>query len=216
MLNGDVPLIEAEDIDELVRVRNETCAPIAILTVDAEDPNGLGRVVRDLRDRVVGVVEEKDATDEQRELTEINVGIYAFDVAWLRRRLPDVPPSPVSGEIYLTHLIELARADELPVAALMLEDDGTLLGINDRVAAGRDGARYACPHQRATHARRRDDARPGLDPRGRDGRARRGRDARGRRDPLRNDSNRPRQRDPACLVPRQRHRSASAASCGRA
>jgi bifunctional UDP-N-acetylglucosamine pyrophosphorylase/glucosamine-1-phosphate N-acetyltransferase len=133
VLNGDVPLIEAEDIDELVRAREQTSAPIALLTVDANDPSGLGRVVRDARDRVVRIVEEKDATTEQRELAEINVGIYAFDVAWLRRRLPDVPPSPVSGEIYLTHLIELARADELPVAALMLEDDGTLLGINDRV-----------------------------------------------------------------------------------
>jgi bifunctional UDP-N-acetylglucosamine pyrophosphorylase/glucosamine-1-phosphate N-acetyltransferase len=133
VLNGDVPLIEAEDVDELVRVRQETSAPIALLTVDANDPSGLGRVVRDLKDRVVRIVEEKDATAEQRELAEINVGIYAFDVEWLRRRLPDVPPSPVSGEFYLTHLIELARADQLPVAALMLEDDGTLLGINDRV-----------------------------------------------------------------------------------
>jgi bifunctional UDP-N-acetylglucosamine pyrophosphorylase/glucosamine-1-phosphate N-acetyltransferase len=133
VLNGDVPLIEAEDIDELVRVRDETGAPIALLTVDANDPSGLGRVVRDARDRVIRIVEEKDATLEQRELAEINVGIYAFDVAWLKRRLPDVPASPVSGEIYLTHLVQLARADELPVAALMLEDDGTLLGINDRV-----------------------------------------------------------------------------------
>jgi bifunctional UDP-N-acetylglucosamine pyrophosphorylase/glucosamine-1-phosphate N-acetyltransferase len=133
VLNGDVPLIESEDIDELVNARAQTGAPIAILTVDANDPTGLGRVVRDARDRVIRIVEEKDATTEQRDLAEINVGIYAFDVAWLRRRLPDVPPSPVSGEIYLTHLIELARADELPVAALMLEDDGTLMGINDRV-----------------------------------------------------------------------------------
>jgi bifunctional UDP-N-acetylglucosamine pyrophosphorylase/glucosamine-1-phosphate N-acetyltransferase len=133
VLNGDVPLIEAEDVDELIRARDQTGAPIGILTVDADDPTGLGRVVRDARDRVVRVVEEKDATVEQRELAEVNIGIYAFDAAWLRRRLPDVPPSPVSGEFYLTSLIELARADELPVAALMLEDDGTLMGINDRV-----------------------------------------------------------------------------------
>src|SRR4051794_40229068 len=100
VLNGDVPLVEAEDIDELARARAETGAPIAILTVDANEPAGLGRVVRDSQDRVIRIVEEKDATAEQRELSEINVGIYAFDVAWLRRRLPDVPPSPVSGEIY--------------------------------------------------------------------------------------------------------------------
>ena len=83
-------------------------------------------------DRVERVVEERDATEEQLDLTEINVGLYAFDVAWLRRRLPDIPPSPVTGELYLPILVELARADRRPVAALELPDDGTLTGINDR------------------------------------------------------------------------------------
>jgi bifunctional UDP-N-acetylglucosamine pyrophosphorylase/glucosamine-1-phosphate N-acetyltransferase len=81
---------------------------------------------------VVGVVEEKDAGPEERALTEINAGIYAFDVAWLRGRLPDVAPSAVTGELYLPALVGLARDDGRPVVALEVEDDGSLTGINDR------------------------------------------------------------------------------------
>lgn len=132
VLSGDVPLIQPQDIDDLVVARRDTGAVMALLTVDAFDPEGLGRVVRDADDRVIRVVEEKDATSEERELTEINAGIYAFDVAWLRKRLPDVKPSAATGELYLPVLIEFARADHRPVAALLVEEDGSLQGINDR------------------------------------------------------------------------------------
>jgi bifunctional UDP-N-acetylglucosamine pyrophosphorylase/glucosamine-1-phosphate N-acetyltransferase len=132
VLSGDVPLIEPEDIDELALSRRETGAVMALLTVDAFDPEGLGRVLRDADDRVVGIVEEKDATAEQHEITEINAGVYAFDVAWLRKRLGDVQPSAATGELYLPQLVELARADHRPVAALLVEETGSLIGINDR------------------------------------------------------------------------------------
>jgi bifunctional UDP-N-acetylglucosamine pyrophosphorylase/glucosamine-1-phosphate N-acetyltransferase len=132
VLSGDVPLIEPEDIDELAQARLETGAVMALLTVDAFDPEGLGRIVRDADDRVIRIVEEKDATPEERQLTEINAGVYAFDVPWLRKRLPDVRPSPATGELYLPALVELARADHRPVAALQVEEDGSLQGINDR------------------------------------------------------------------------------------
>jgi bifunctional UDP-N-acetylglucosamine pyrophosphorylase / glucosamine-1-phosphate N-acetyltransferase len=132
VLSGDVPLIQPEDIDDLVVARRDTGAVMALLTVDVLDPEGLGRVLRDADDRVIRVVEEKDATPEQRELTEINAGIYAFDVTWLRKRLPDVKPSAATGELYLPVLIEFARADHRPVAALLVEEDGSLQGINDR------------------------------------------------------------------------------------
>ena len=132
VLSGDVPLIQPEDIDELIVARRETGAVMALITVEVFDPEGLGRVVRDADDRVTRVVEEKDATPEQRELAEINAGVYAFDVAWLRKRLPDVQPSEATGELYLPVLIEFARADHRPVAALLVEEDGSLQGINDR------------------------------------------------------------------------------------
>lgn len=133
VLNGDVPLLEAPVIAALVAARRTTGAAVALVTVDAREPGGLGRVVRSADGAVTGVVEAKDATPEQRAITEINAGLYAFDAAWLRRRLPDVAPSPVTGELYLPLLVDLAVAEGAGVAAHRVADDGTLLGVNDRV-----------------------------------------------------------------------------------
>ena len=105
------------------------------------------------------------------EIDEINAGVYAFDAAWLRRRIGDVKPSPVSGEFYLPELVTLAREDRRPVVSLEVEDDGTLAGINDRsqLAAAELELRHG--HQRAPHARRRDHGRSGPDLRRRHRRA---------------------------------------------
>ncbi len=132
VLSGDVPLVTALHVTTLLDMRRLEAAVVALATVDAIDPTGLGRVVRDADERVTQVVEERDATEEQLDITEINAGLYAFDVAWLRRRLPDIPRSAVTGELYLPLLVAFARADRRPVAALELPDDGTLSGINDR------------------------------------------------------------------------------------
>jgi bifunctional UDP-N-acetylglucosamine pyrophosphorylase / glucosamine-1-phosphate N-acetyltransferase len=132
VLNADVPLIEGELLAELLEVRAEDEAAIAMLTVDAIDPRRLGRVVRAESGVVERIVEVRDATDEELGLSEINTGLYAFDAEWLRRRIGDLRPSPATGEIYLTELIEFARTDGRIVSAFEVDDDGTLLGINDR------------------------------------------------------------------------------------
>jgi bifunctional UDP-N-acetylglucosamine pyrophosphorylase/glucosamine-1-phosphate N-acetyltransferase len=132
VLSGDVPLVTALHVTTLLDLRRDERAVVAFVTVDALDPSGLGRVVRDAEERVERIVEERDATEEQLEITEINAGLYAFDVGWLRQRLPDIPRSPVTGELYLPLLVAFARADHRPVATLELPDDGTLSGINDR------------------------------------------------------------------------------------
>lgn len=132
VLSGDVPLLSADLVSALLEVRRESDAVIALVSVDSIDPTGLGRIVRDDDGQVTGIVEERDATEEQLELTEINAGIYAFDADWLRLHLPLVEPSPATGELYLTALVDLAVTDGLLVEALQLPDDGTLLGINDR------------------------------------------------------------------------------------
>mgnify|MGYP000219930132 CR=1 FL=1 len=82
--------------------------------------------------RITGVVEYKDATPEQLQISEINSGLYAFDAEWLRLRIGEIEPSAVTGELYLPELIPLARQDGRAVVTLEVEDDGTLLGINDR------------------------------------------------------------------------------------
>ena len=132
VLSGDVPLIEADLLAALLEARAMDHAAIALVAVDAIDPSGLGRVVRNEGGTVERIVEEKDATEDECSVTEINAGLYAFDAAWLRRRIGDLRPSATTGELYLTHLVEFARADGRLVAAVDVDDDGRLMGINDR------------------------------------------------------------------------------------
>jgi len=132
VLIGDAPLMDAGLITELLEERRLDQAAIAIVAVDAIEPGALGRVIRDEAGTVDRVVEVKDATDEELAVNEINSGLYAFDAAWLRSRIGTLSPSPKTGELYLTEMIELARADGRVVVALTVEDDGRLMGINDR------------------------------------------------------------------------------------
>jgi bifunctional UDP-N-acetylglucosamine pyrophosphorylase/glucosamine-1-phosphate N-acetyltransferase len=132
VLNGDVPLLEASMLTELVDERRLDEAAIALIAVDAVEPGELGRVIRDDAGAVDRIVERKDATDEELAVSEVNSGLYAFDAAWLRNRIGSLRPSPKTGELYLTELVELARRDGRLVVALTVEDDGRLTGINDR------------------------------------------------------------------------------------
>ena len=132
VLNGDVPLVDPQLIGRLIEERRTAEAAVAFISVEADDPAGLGRVLRDRQGKVTRIVEVRDASDAQLEVTEINAGLYVFDAPWLRRRLPDVKPSPVSGEYYLPELVAMARADGRPAVALKVDDDGSLSGINDR------------------------------------------------------------------------------------
>jgi bifunctional UDP-N-acetylglucosamine pyrophosphorylase/glucosamine-1-phosphate N-acetyltransferase len=133
VLSGDVPLVDAGMLADLVDLRRARKAAMAIVAVHMFDPTGLGRVIRTHDgSEVLRVVEQKDATPEELKIDEINAGFYAFDAAWLRDRIGDVQPSPVSGEFYLPALVALAHEDRRPVVSLEVEDDGTLAGINDR------------------------------------------------------------------------------------
>jgi bifunctional UDP-N-acetylglucosamine pyrophosphorylase/glucosamine-1-phosphate N-acetyltransferase len=133
VLSGDVPLVDPEILIELTGLRRAEQAVMALIAVRSFEPAGLGRIVRaEDGEEVLRIVEEKDATREELEIDEINAGIYAFDLAWLRGRIGDVKPSPVSAELYLPELVALARADGRPVVSLDVDDDGSLMGINDR------------------------------------------------------------------------------------
>jgi bifunctional UDP-N-acetylglucosamine pyrophosphorylase/glucosamine-1-phosphate N-acetyltransferase len=132
VVTGDVPLLEASLLGELIDERRLDEAAIALIAVDAVEPGDLGRVIRDDAGAVDRIVERKDATDEELAVNEVNSGLYAFDAAWLRARIGDLRPSPKTGELYLTELVELARRDGRLVVAMTVEDDGRLAGINDR------------------------------------------------------------------------------------
>ena len=132
ILSGDVPLITAEDLAAIVEARREDDAAISLASVFAADPAALGRVVRSEFGTVERIVEAKDATPEELDGNEINAGLYAFDAEWLRRRIETLDASEVTGEIYLTELVRLAREDGRIVSAVGFEDDGRFDGINDR------------------------------------------------------------------------------------
>jgi bifunctional UDP-N-acetylglucosamine pyrophosphorylase / glucosamine-1-phosphate N-acetyltransferase len=133
VLSGDVPLVAPDLLAELVDLRRARNAAVALIAVHSLEPEGLGRVVRgEDGGQVLRIVEQKDASPDELGIEEINAGVYAFEAAWLRRRVGDVKPSPVSGEFYLPELVTLAHQDRRPVVSLDVEDDGTLAGINDR------------------------------------------------------------------------------------
>ncbi len=132
VLNGDVPLVTGADLDAILEARRADDAAIALASVFAADPAALGRVVRGEFGTVERIVEARDATPEELAGNETNSGLYAFDAAWLRRRIGTLEPSSATGEIYLTDLVRLARDDGRIVSAVGFEDDGRFDGINDR------------------------------------------------------------------------------------
>jgi bifunctional UDP-N-acetylglucosamine pyrophosphorylase / glucosamine-1-phosphate N-acetyltransferase len=132
VLSGDVPLVTGADLEAVVAARREDDAAIAFASVFAADPDQLGRVVRSEFGTVERIVEARDATDEELAGNETNAGIYAFDAAWLRRRIEGLTPSATNGELYLTDLVRSAREDGRIVSAVAFEDDGRFDGINDR------------------------------------------------------------------------------------
>jgi bifunctional UDP-N-acetylglucosamine pyrophosphorylase/glucosamine-1-phosphate N-acetyltransferase len=132
VLSGDVPLVMGEQLVSVVEQRRLDDAAIALGSVYAADPGELGRVVRSEFGSVERIVEARDASAEELETNEVNAGLYAFDAAWLRRRIEALTPSASNGELYLTDLVQLAREDGRIVSAVGFEDDGTLDGINDR------------------------------------------------------------------------------------
>jgi bifunctional UDP-N-acetylglucosamine pyrophosphorylase/glucosamine-1-phosphate N-acetyltransferase len=129
VLYGDVPLLRRETLQELVgTARRYQC--LAIVTTTAPDPTGYGRVVRDSRGHVTGVVEEKDATPEERALTEVNAGIYAAPADFLRKATAGLVAKNKQGEYYLTDIIAVA-ARSIGVTAVDA-DARDVAGINDR------------------------------------------------------------------------------------
>jgi len=132
ILSADVPLVQSRLLTDLLEQRRLDHAALALTAVVAFDPRNLGRVVRGEAGSVERIVEVKDATEDELEIAEINAGLYAVEVEWLRSRIGSLTPSASTGELYLTELVTLARADGRLVAALDIDDDGRLLGINDR------------------------------------------------------------------------------------
>ncbi|MGL5827241.1 MAG: bifunctional UDP-N-acetylglucosamine diphosphorylase/glucosamine-1-phosphate N-acetyltransferase GlmU [Nocardioides sp.] len=138
---GDTPLLRADTLQKFVAEHVASESAVSILSGLVDDPAGYGRILRAGSGEVVGIVEQKDARADQREIREINSGILAFAADFLVNALPQLHNSNASGEYYLTDLVGLARADGLMVAAFPIEDQMQIQGANDRqqlAALGRE------------------------------------------------------------------------------
>jgi len=137
---GDVPLLSAETLNQLLELHDASQSAATVLTARVADPFGYGRILRAADGSVAGIVEQKDATAAQLEITEINSGIYAFDAEVLRKALAQVGTDNAQGEKYLTDVLGIARAEGLRVSAHVVEDVWQTEGVNDRVQLARLGA----------------------------------------------------------------------------
>jgi bifunctional UDP-N-acetylglucosamine pyrophosphorylase/glucosamine-1-phosphate N-acetyltransferase len=129
ILYGDVPLIKSKTLKALID--SVSADVISLLTVNLEDPTGYGRIVRDGGD-VVAIVEHKDATDEQKIITEVNTGILALHAGYLNECLKKIDNNNVQGEYYLTDVIQLAVKDGKKIITSSPEDTYEVEGVNDR------------------------------------------------------------------------------------
>jgi bifunctional UDP-N-acetylglucosamine pyrophosphorylase / glucosamine-1-phosphate N-acetyltransferase len=130
LLYGDTPMLLPSDLEAVLAVRQQAGAAVSLLTCRVDDPSGYGRILRNDAGKVVGIREQRDCSDAERAIDEINPGVYAADVAFLREALEQLEPNNDQGELYLTDVIALA-ARARGVAARQA-DASTLIGINDR------------------------------------------------------------------------------------
>ncbi len=136
VLNGDVPLIRPETLNKLIEKSIENKEYATLLTAIYDDPTGYGRIVRDEGGNIEGIVEEKDTNEEQKKITEINAGIYCFDIEALLEALEKITPNNKQGEYYITDVIQIMNDRGLKTGAVIVEDNTEILGINDRIQLG--------------------------------------------------------------------------------
>jgi bifunctional UDP-N-acetylglucosamine pyrophosphorylase/glucosamine-1-phosphate N-acetyltransferase len=133
VLTADTPLLTGETLVSMLLEHDGTTASATVLTARLDDPTGYGRIVRDPAGSVAAIVEQKDATEEQRRIDEINSGMYAFAADRLGACLARITTDNAQGEEYLTDVLGLLAADGDVVSASLCPDATQILGVNDRV-----------------------------------------------------------------------------------
>ncbi|WP_321368568.1 bifunctional UDP-N-acetylglucosamine diphosphorylase/glucosamine-1-phosphate N-acetyltransferase GlmU [uncultured Desulfuromusa sp.] len=128
---GDVPLLKAETLHQLQDYHSQHQAAVTVLTAQMPNPQGYGRIIRD-GEQILQIVEEKDANEEQRQVTEINAGTYLFDTAFVLEALKGLKQNNSQKEYYLTDIVAAAVAEGKKTRALCVEDPTEVMGINDR------------------------------------------------------------------------------------
>ena len=132
VLPADQPLLRATTLDDLVTLHRETDAACTVLTARLPDPTGLGRIVRDKDGNVDRIVEQRDASDDERMIDEINTAVYCFKRGLLAPALRRITPNNSQGEYYLTDVVEVLADAGHTVVAMPIGDPAEAQGVNDR------------------------------------------------------------------------------------
>ncbi len=130
ILCGDVPLILPETIKGLVEEHLDTQRDISLLAVELENPAGYGRILLDANRQIAGIIEEADATVEQRQINLINSGIYCVRKEFLSEALPNINPNNAQGEIYLTDIISIGYKNSKNMGLMIGNNCQQILGVN--------------------------------------------------------------------------------------
>ena len=133
ILAGDTPMLSGQTLKEFVAAHNSGGYTASVLTAEQPDPTGYGRIIRDDQNLLLKIVEEKDATEDEKIIFEINSGVYIFDFQALVGAIAKLKSNNAQGELYLTDAIEIIRKDGGKVAPILCEDFTETLGVNDRV-----------------------------------------------------------------------------------
>lgn len=139
MATQDVLIVYGDDsflhtpatFQSLYNTHEQTDAKITFITMDAPDPTGFGRIIRDSKGEIVGIVEEKNATEKERQIREINLGCYIIDRAYLEENIKNISKNPVTGEYYITDIIDIISSHHGKISAYKLTDQ-KWQGVNTR------------------------------------------------------------------------------------
>jgi len=134
VLSGDVILLRKKSVEKLLNLHESEKAACSLVTTLLNNPTGYGRILRNEKCQVVGIREEADSSDQEKKITEINAGIYCFEIGALFNSLSKISNQNRQGEFYLTDVIELLVQQNAKVIGVPFEDSEETLGINDRIA----------------------------------------------------------------------------------
>ncbi|MDK2820646.1 MAG: bifunctional UDP-N-acetylglucosamine pyrophosphorylase / glucosamine-phosphate N-acetyltransferase [Clostridia bacterium] len=132
VLCGDTPLIKSQTLEKLLQHHQKKEAAVTILTSRVDNPTGYGRIIRDVEGKIKGIVEERDASEEQKLINEINTGIYCFDTSYLWTFLEQLKPDNDQGEYYLTDVVAMCCQHNLITESVVTNEPEEVLGVNNR------------------------------------------------------------------------------------
>lgn len=140
VLAGDTPMLSGDSLAHFVQAHTAGKFAASVLTAEHPDPTGYGRIIRDANDELLRIVEEKDASDDEKFIFEINSGVYAFDGEKLAASIGKLTNENAQGELYLTDVIGILKSAGESIAAIMIDDFTETLGVNDRVQLAESAA----------------------------------------------------------------------------